>query len=61
MPGTVMGGISAVEVTVSTSLVSNRFAIWVPAGKIVGRLVRVCVEVDVLNTTNTSSLPSRRA
>ena len=61
VPGTVIGGISGAAVTVSTSLVSNRLTIRVPAAKIVGRLVRVWGEVAVLKTTKTSWVPSRRA
>ena len=61
VPGTVMGGISGVEVTVSTSFVLSRLMIWVPAAKVVGRLLRTCVLVEVLSTTNTSSVPRRRA
>ena len=61
VPGTVICGVSGPAMTVSTSLVSNRLTIWVPAAKVVKRFVRVWVEVEVLKTTKTSSVPNRRA
>src|SRR5439155_11017539 len=60
VPGTVMGGISGVVVTVRTSLVSYRLRIFAPGAKVVERLVKTWVEVAVLNTTKTSWVPPRR-
>src|SRR5436309_1406063 len=48
VPGKVMGGISGVEVTVRTSLVSNKLRIFAPGANVVERLVKTWVEVAVL-------------